>query len=418
MNSDFTPLYDLLINQGLSDFWASVARSIVLIFILFLLAGILHLVGRSIFLKIVNRLTKKSKTNYDDIFLENKVFRKVSFLFPALAIYAFDDVVLAHLGAVKYVIIGGTNVYVIGIGASIINAILKSVQQVLEPKEAFKDKPLTSYRQLMTIFNYGIATILIVSIVINKSPMYLLSALGALTAVLILVFRDSILGFVASIQLSSNDMIRVGDWVSVDSYGADGDVLEINLNTVKVKNFDNTITTVPTYAFISNSFKNWRAMQESGGRRIKRKVNVAIPSIKICDDQLLNKMKAVDYLEDYVKSKIEEIDNYNKTAVKNGTNDVNGRRLTNIGLFRQYIEEYLKKHPQVNTELTCMVRQLEPTASGVGLEVYCFSKDKAWVNYEGIQADIFDHILAVAGYFDIELFQNPSGTDFRKLATN
>lgn len=418
MTGDFTPLYDFLINQGLSDFWASFTRSVVLIFLLFFLASMLHLLGRGVFLRIVNQLTKKSKTNYDDIFLENRVFRKLSYLFPALAIYAFDDVVLAHLGTLKAIIIGGTNIYVIAITATIINAILKSMQQVLESKNAFKDKPLTSYRQVATILNYGVATILVVSIIIDKSPMYLFSALGALTAVLILVFRDSILGFVASIQLASNDMVRVGDWVSVESYGADGDVLEINLNTVKVKNFDNTVTTVPTYAFISNSFKNWRAMQESGGRRIKRKVFVAINSIKVCDDQLIDKMKQVDYLEQYITSKVEEIAEHNKAAVKNASVAVNGRRLTNVGLFRTYIQQYLQKHPQVNTNLTCMVRQLEPTPNGLPLEVYCFSADKNWVNYEGIQADIFDHILAVAGYFDIELFQNPSGSDFKGLVAN
>ncbi len=418
MTGDFTPLYDFLINQGLSDFWASFTRSVVLIFLLFFLASMLHLLGRGVFLRIVNQLTKKSKTNYDDIFLENRVFRKLSYLFPALAIYAFDDVVLAHLGTLQAFVIGGTNIYVIAITATIINAILKSMQQVLESKNAFKDKPLNSYRQVVTIFNYGVATILVVSIIIDKSPMYLFSALGALTAVLILVFRDSILGFVASIQLASNDMVRVGDWVSVESYGADGDVLEINLNTVKVKNFDNTVTTVPTYAFISNSFKNWRAMQESGGRRIKRKVFVAVNSIKVCDNQLIDKMKQVDYLEQYITSKVEEIAEHNNTAVKNASVAVNGRRLTNVGLFRAYIQQYLKKHPQVNTNLTCMVRQLEPTPNGLPLEVYCFSADKNWVNYEGIQADIFDHILAVAGYFDIELFQNPSGSDFKGLIAN
>ncbi len=415
MENNFTPLYDLLINSGLSESWASYARSGILIILLFLLAGILHFVGRGIFLRLINEVTKKSKTNYDDIFLENKVFKKISYIIPALAIYAFDDLLLAHLDAAKDIILGATNVYVIAITSSIINAVLKSTQQVLQPREMFKDKPLTSYRQVITILNYGIALILIVSIVIGKSPMYLFSALGALTAVLILVFRDSILGFVASIQLASNDMVRVGDWVSLESYGADGDILEINLNTVKVKNFDNTVTTVPTYAFISNSFKNWRAMEESGGRRIKRKINVALNSIKHCDKELLDRMIQIDYLEEYVSSKIEELDQYNSTAVKHGNAFVNGRRLTNVGLFRQYIQQYLKKHPQVSSELTCMVRQLEVSEIGLPLEIYCFSKDKSWANYEGIQADIFDHILAVAGFFDIELFQNPSGTDFKKL---
>ncbi len=418
MNNDFTPFYDLLIDYGLSDFWASFARSGILILSLFLIAAILHFVGRGIFLRVINQLTKKSKTNYDDIFLEHKVFRKFSFLFPAFAIYAFDDIVLAHLGTAKDLIIGATNIYVIGVMASLINAILKSIQQIAENQPTFKDKPLTSYRQVATILNYGIAIIIIVSIVIGKSPMYLFSALGALTAVLILVFRDSILGFVASIQLASNDMVRVGDWVSVESYGADGDILEINLNTVKVKNFDNTITTVPTYAFISNSFKNWRAMQESGGRRIKRKVNIAMNTIKHCDEALIKNMLQVEYLEQYISQKTEELKKYNAKMVKNGENAVNGRRLTNVGLFRQYIQQYLTKHDQVNSDLTCMVRQLEPTEFGLPLEVYCFSKDKNWVNYEKIQADIFDHILAVAPFFEIEIYQSPTGSDFKKLTAN
>jgi miniconductance mechanosensitive channel len=231
------------------------------------------------------------------------------------------------------------------------------------------------------------------------------------------VFKDTILGFIASIQLSVNDMVRLGDWVSLPKYGADGDVIEINLTTVKVRNWDNTITTVPTYYFVSDSFKNWRGMQQSGGRRIKRALNLKISSIKLCDEEMLKRYAQIELAQPHIHKKQLEIAAHNeKYEVDVEASIVNGRRMTNIGIFRAYIQNYLARNPNVNQEMTSMVRQLDPTEHGVPLEVYCFSKIKTWVEYEGIQSDIFDHIFAVAPFFDLEIFESPAGSDFQKLA--
>lgn len=410
-----TPFYDYLIAQGLTEFWAGLIRAGVIIALLFISAFILNHLGKSIFLKAVRVATSRTKTKVDDIFLRNKVFERVSLLFPAIAFYVLDDLILAHLNTLRVFLLGAANIYVIMVSAAIISALLKSLEHILQDTRLFKDKPIYSYRQVLSIFNYGIATILIVSILIDKSPMYLLSALGAATAVLLLVFRDSLLGFTASIQLSSNDMVRIGDWVTVDAYGADGDVIEINLSTIKVQNFDKTISTVPTYAFISNSFKNWRGMQESGGRRIKRAVYINANSVKFCSSDLIAKLRKVKHLSVFIDQRQKEIEEYNESNGVDTSVEINGRRMTNLGLFRRYIENYLTNHPAINHEMTCMVRQLQPTEKGLPLEIYCFSSDKNWVNYEGIMADIFDHIFASTDTFELELFQNPSGRDFQKL---
>lgn len=408
-----TPFYDFMLNHGVTPLWATIIRTGVLLTLLFIVTLILNFAGRGVFLKIVTQFTKKTSSNVDDVFLRNKVFYKITLLFPALGFYMFDSLFLAHAKLIQPILLAAANIYTIAIVAMIISAALKAVEEILNNTPSFKDKPLTSYRQLINIFNYGVAIILIVSIIVDKSPMYLLSALGAATAVLLLIFRDSLLGFTASIQLASNDMVRIGDWVTVEKYGADGDVTEITLNTVKVRNFDKTITTVPTYAFVSNSFKNWRGMEESKGRRIKRSVSVKIDSIKFADEQLLKQLKSVELLEPFLDTRIEEIQAFN--ANKNTEVPINGRRQTNVGLFRKYIELYLKNNPKVTKELTIMVRQLAADNHGLPLEIYCFSADKVWLNYEGIMADIFDHVYAAAPYFDIEIFQSPSGQDFKEI---
>ena len=234
-----------------------------------------------------------------------------------------------------------------------------------------------------------------------------------MAAILLLVFKDSILGFVASIQLSGNDMVRVGDWVTVNNYGADGDVIEINLTTIKVQNFDKTITTIPTYAFISDAFTNWRGMENADGRRIKRAINIKIDSIKFCSPELLERFKKFDLITNYIEDKQKDISEFNKNHNVNKSELINGRHLTNVGLFRIYIEEYLKNNPNINNEMTCMVRQLPPTEFGLPIEIYSFSKNKVWVEYEAIMADIFDHLFAATSNFELEIFERPSGSDFR-----
>lgn len=242
-----------------------------------------------------------------------------------------------------------------------------------------------------------------------------MSLLGGLTAVLLLVFKDMILGLVAGIQLSSNNMIARGDWIEMPNYGADGDVIDITLTTVMVQNWDKTITTIPTYALISDSFKNWKGMQESGGRRIKRAVNIDINSIRFVDDELLSKLRKVELLKDYLQDKLQEIDKYNQEHAVDTSLLINGRKITNIGTFRAYLIAYLRRHPLINKEMTFLVRQLRPTECGLPIEVYVFSNDKVWANYEAIQADIFDHIFAVVPEFGLRVFQNPTGSDFQFL---
>jgi len=232
---------------------------------------------------------------------------------------------------------------------------------------------------------------------------------------MMLVFRDSILGFVAGIQLAANKMVAVGDWIEMPNYGADGDVLEVALTTVKVQNWDKTITTIPTYALISESFKNWRGMSESGGRRIKRPVNIDMSSIRFCDEEMLERYGKIQYISEYIEAKKEELEEFNQAINVDNASLVNGRRMTNIGTFRAYIRAYLQNHPAINKSMTFLIRQLQPTEHGLPIEIYVFSKDKVWANYEAIQADIFDHILAVVPEFDLRVHQNPTGADFRAL---
>ena len=270
----------------------------------------------------------------------------------------------------------------------------------------------------MKILLYFLATILIISIFLSKSPMYLISGIGALAAVLMLVFRDAILGFVAGIQLAANKMVAQGDWIEMPNYGADGDVLEVALTTVKVQNWDKTITTIPTYALISGSFKNWRGMQESGGRRIKRSVNIDMSSIRFCSEEMLERFERIQYISEYIESKKNELKQFNEAAEVDYASLANGRRMTNVGTFRAYVIAYLKGLPVISQDMTFLVRQLQPTENGLPMEIYVFSKDQVWANYEAIQADIFDHILAVVPEFDLRVYQNPTGNDLRNLNMN
>jgi len=255
----------------------------------------------------------------------------------------------------------------------------------------------------------------IIAIIIGKNPMSLLVGLGASAAVLMLVFKDTILGLVASVQLSANNMVKPGDWIEMPSRNADGTVLEITLNTVKVQNWDRTISTIPTYAMVSESFHNWKGMEESDGRRIKRSVFIDKKSVSFCSDEMLERFRKIHILKEYIDEKTAEIKQYNEERGIDSSIPVNGRRLTNIGVFRKYMELYLKNNPKINQEATCMVRQLQPTERGIPMEIYCFSNEKTWVLYEGVQADIFDHVFAIVPEFGLKLFQNPSGDDFRAL---
>ena len=357
----------------------------------------------------IQKFIKNSKNDWDDIFLENKVFNSLSTLVPLILIEYLSPTILSNFTSLIPFVHIAVKVSLVFVITSVLIKALKAFEEVSTRIPSFKDKPIMSYVQLANIMIYVVSAILIFATILDRDPFALLGALGALTAVLMLVFKDTILGLVASIQISSHDMVRVGDWVSMPKYGTDGDVLEITLNTVKIQNWDKTISTIPTYAFISDSFKNWRGMTDSKGRRIKRSLNIDMTSIKFCTDEEIANYKNIEMLKDYIESIQGEIATHNDSNSHDKSSLLNGRNLTNIGLFREYAHQYLMANENLRTDLTLMVRQLEPTENGLPIEVYCFSNNINWVAYENIQADIFDHLLSSISNFDLEIFQNPTG---------
>jgi len=378
--------------------------------VLFVICYVVYLITKKILLRIVTNFVKKTKVKWDDILLKEKVFNSIAHIAPVLVLRYFIPYVFREFPEAIPILIKATDIYFIIVVIKTINSFFNSVEKVLKRSPALEDKPTHSYFQLLKIVVYLFGVIIAVSLLINKSPIYLISAFGAMSAVLILVFKDTILGFVASIQLSANDMVRVGDWVTMKKYGADGDVMKITLNTVIIQNFDRTIITVPTYAFISDSFQNWRGMSESGGRRIKRALNIRIKDIKFCTEKMLERYKKIQLIKEYVEKKATEIKKYNEKYLIDKKELINGRNLTNIGLYRKYIDAYLEKSEHIKKDFTMMVRQLPPTETGLPLEIYAFTKTTKWLEYENIQSDIFDHILVSAKEFDLNAFEYSSET--------
>lgn len=418
---------------GLTHF-AKPLSALSCIIIILVVAGIAHILTRKILVSIVMRLAKKTKTDWDDILVKNKVFRGLAHLVPAFIIFYTSDfsypellTPLSELDAVtiseltKDYYLGLTNlllklskIYFVFIIIFIANSVLNSAMEIYNKTEYSHHRPIKGYVQLMKILVAFMSAIMIISILLERDPTVLLAGLGAIAAILLLVFKDTILGFVASIQLSANNMVKIGDWIEMKSHGADGTVLDITLNTVKVQNWDKTISTIPTYALVSESFNNWKGMEESGGRRIKRSVSIDTGSIKFCNSEMLNQFEKFELIRDYVKKTEEEVREYNKNKKIPADDNISGRRQTNVGIFRKYLEVYLHQHPMVNQDMTFLVRQLHPTTTGLPIEIYVFSKDKEWANYESIQADIFDHIFAVIPEFELKVFQQPSGADISK----
>lgn len=371
--------------------------------------------SRWLLYKLIPNLTARTKTVWDEIIFNKRVIGAVALLIPAMLLDYMAPFVFEGLGKALPIVKGSTNIIIVFTVARIVGSVLNSLNEILAGNPDFKDKPIGSITQLGKIFVYAIAFLLAISIIFSKSPLLLLSGFGAIAAVVLLVFKDSILGFVASVQLSAYNMVHVGDWVTVPKFNADGDVLEINLTTIKVQNFDQTITTIPTYAFVSDSFTNWRGMSQSPGRRIKRAVNIQIQSIQFCTPEMIDRFKKIQLVSDYIEKRQAEINQYNKENSVDGSVLENGRKLTNIGVFAVYLENYLKVNPNINQEMTTMIRQLPPTPSGLPLEIYAFSLHKEWKIYEQVISDIFDHVFATAKGFDLQIFENPSGSDFRKL---
>jgi len=390
-------------------------RLAILLILLFIISLITNLIVKNIIIRSISLVIKKTKTLWDDALVENKVFNSLSHLAPAILIYLTIPYIFTDFAGVIPYIFRFVNAYISIVLIIVIIKLLNTLKRYTKSIKLFKNNPLDSYFQLAKIVTYIVGSIIILSFLMNKTPLYFFSALGAMTVVLLLVFKDTIMGFVASIQLSANDMIRIGDWVSMPKYGADGDVIEMNLTTIKIQNWDKTVTTIPTYAFISESFKNWRGMSESGGRRIKRSLSIKISSIKFCTVEILDRFKKFQLIEDYIEEQSNNIEKYNEENKIDKSHLINGRHLTNIGIFRVYVEAYVRNNPDINLNMTCMVRQLLPTEKGLPIEIYTFSSRKEWAIYESIMSDMFDHLIASVPEFELEVFQNPTGTDFRKL---
>lgn len=400
---------------GLAPGVASITTTAASLLILALLSIATNFLAKRVILRFVSEVVRRTRNSWDDILVERSVFGRLSHLAPGVVMYALAPVALGHLETVTVAIQRLTIVYMIIAGTGTLYALLDALADISKSFVSFSKVPVKSYSQLAKIFVFVIAAVFVVATLLDKSPWGIVSGIGALTAVILLLFRDSILGLVATVQLSGNDMVRVGDWIEMPSYDADGDVVDISLHTVKVQNWDKTITTIPTHALISQSFRNWRSMQESGGRRIKRSILIDMNTVRFVDQEMLQKYRKFDYLSEYVEEKLSEIEKYNRNHVRDLSEVVNGRRLTNLGTFRAYVEVYLQRHPLISDEMTFLVRQLQPTDRGLPLEIYVFSKDIRWANYEKIQADIFDHLLAVIPEFGLRVYQAPSGRDIRRL---
>jgi len=402
---------NLLLDMDLDSRLVEYLSIIIKILLIGLICIAANFITKKIVIRIITRVVTNSKVKWGKIILERQVFRKLSHIVPAIIIYSFSSTFPAYQSIIEKLAI----TYIIIVALVFIESLLNVLNDIYQTFEISKVKPIKGYIQVVNIIIMTLGFILVISNLIGESPLILLSGIGALSAVVMLVFKDSLLGLVAGVQLTANDMVRVGDWIEMPKYGADGDVIDISLNTVKVQNFDKTITMIPSYALISDSFINWRGMQSSGGRRIKRHLYIDTSSITFCTEEMIEKFIKVHYLSDYIIQKEREITEYNVKNEIDRNNPVNGRALTNIGVFRAYINNYLKNHNGINQNMTLMVRQLAHSEHGLPIEIYAFTNSVQWAVYESVQSDIFDHLFAVAPEFGLKVFQNPSGADFRNM---
>ncbi len=400
---------NLLLEQGLSETMASGIANAAMIVMIVLVGVLSYLVVKKILLTFLKAVASKSKRKWDDVLFQHKVFESAILIIPALVVYASTPQSLGGQGWLRRIAF----CLIVFACVRTLDKFLNAVNDIYRRTEISKTKPIKGYLQIVKIAAYIVGLIVVISILLDRSPLILLGGIGAATAVLMLVFQNTILGFVASIQLTENDMVRLGDWIEMPKYGADGDVKEITLHTVKVENWDATISTIPTYSMVSESFKNWRNMKEVGGRRIKRSVYIDITSIKFCDEEMLERYKKIQYIQEYVESKTEDILKYNEKNNIDRSSIVNGRHLTNIGTFRAYMNAYLENHPGIHQGMTRLVRQMEPGEYGLPIEIYVFTNTTKWDDYENIQADIFDHIFAIVPEFDLRVFQRPTGHDIK-----
>lgn len=408
--------YNWFLTMGWTDYNAKLGNLFLNLIAFFILSYLLNYLMRRLLKSFLFRIAKRTATKFDDYLYDNNALAHFANLLVLILAHWIVPEILTNFSYLKEEASILLEIAIIITIILLIRSILLTIRDYLKTLESFKDKPIESYIQVFMIFTWFVGFILLFSVITGESVIYFLTALGAVSAVILLIFKDTILGFVASIQVAVNDTVRIGDWITMEKYGADGDVIEINLSSVKVRNFDKTITTIPTYYLISDSFKNWRGMSASGGRRIKRAVIVKTSSIHFLTEEKIEELKKIQLIKDYLIEREKEINQFNKDNAIDKSIPVNGRNLTNFGVFREYLNRFLEKHPQINQEMVVMSRQLEQTAQGIPLEIYAFSKDKTWRNYENIMGDIFDHLLAATPYFDLEIFELPTTKDFKDIS--
>lgn len=409
---------DIVLKLGLPEKYSYYLNTTLLLIVLYIVLHIVDFFLRKVILILISNLISKSKSELDDVLTNNKVLQYVTHIVPILI--AKEAIPLIFMGFPRLInsAIKIVDIFLIITFCLLVRNVLRAFRDILRTKSAFADKPLDSYTQVCSILLYGIGAVLIYSVITGDSPKSFLVSLGAASAIFILVFKDTILGFVASIQVSSNDMIRVGDWIEMTKYGADGTVIQINLSSVKVQNFDKTITTIPTYAMISDSFKNYRGMQNSGGRRIKRSINIKLSTIRFLEENEIEELKSIELIRPYIEKRTEEINKFNTENLLDTTVKVNGRRMTNVGLFREYIKEYTYNNPNIHKDFYFLVRQMQSTEYGLPMELYMFTNTTVWAEYEAIMSDIFDHLFAVVPYFKLEIFELPASDDVRGVLSN
>ena len=393
--------------------WIALGIDVLLIAIISFVADF---ISRRVLVTVIHSAVKRTKATWDDYFFEQRVFKNLAHLVPAIIVYqslpyVFNDLPKAIPVIEKIIVL-----YTIVLGVSLVNRTLRALENWLSQNDKYINTPVRTISQVVRLLAFFAAAISVISLLTGTSAGTILGAFAGTTAILILVFQDSIKGLLANFQIHMYDLVKVGDWITFSKYGVDGDVLSIDLTTVKVKNFDKTVSTVPATAFVSDSFVNWRGMAETGARRIKRNIHIDITSIRHLDEGLHDSLVEIDLISDFMSSRQKEIDSANTQKQIKGASLLNGRRQTNIGLYRRYIEFYLKNHPGINNDFTLMVRQLQPTTEGIPVEVYCFTNTTDWTVYEGIMSDIFDHLYAATRHFDLALFQKPTGADIRQLS--
>ncbi|MEO9501084.1 MAG: mechanosensitive ion channel domain-containing protein [Nonlabens ulvanivorans] len=408
-------IYDYLVETGMTAVYAKYLNMLILLVALLVIAFLVDYIIKKIFIKLFTQFTVKTKTNFDNFLVSNKVPQNIAHIIPLIFGLEFIPIVFQDFPYFENMVEKGFKVFAIILTLWIVRSLLNALKDYFKTLPRLRDKPIDSYIQVFMIFAWALGLLSAFAIITSVEFIKFFTTLGAASAIIILVFRDTILGFVASIQVSINDMVRIGDWITFEKYGADGDVIEINLSTVKVQNFDKTITTIPTYALISDSFKNWRGMEVSDGRRIKRALNIKLDSVSYLTKDEVDTLKNISLISSYLETRQSDIDSYNSEQNINKDILLNGRNLTNIGVFRKYLETYIEQHSGVNKDMMIMVRQLAPTAHGIPIEIYAFSSDKRWKNYEYIMADIFDHTIAAVPYFNLEIFEYPSNSSFKDI---